>query len=177
MNFFCLKICNFSVINLSVYLNRHVFVMLRTHNIGTKVEDKDPEELVKTATPTPTIHRVLLTPDWLKLSSCVKLLNEKILKYFLIFPRIQGLTVCMKCQILFSVKNKKNVFSLSSAELAQRMVTVELSGFDFVCYCCGVSFVQSCLVSCSCVYFRPNLEQRTECVSTDGWFKECRGSY
>ena len=28
----------------------------------------------------------------------------------------------MKCQILFSLKNKKNIFKLSSAELAQRVV-------------------------------------------------------
>ena len=31
----------------------------------------------------------------------------------------------MKCQILFSVKNKKNITNLSSAELAQRMVKVK----------------------------------------------------
>ena len=33
----------------------------------------------------------------------------------------------MKCQILFSGKNKKNINNLSSAELAQRAVKVNLS--------------------------------------------------
>ena len=33
--------------------------------------------------------------------------------------------ICMKCQILFSEKNKKNIISLSSAEFAQRMVNTE----------------------------------------------------
>ena len=32
----------------------------------------------------------------------------------------------MKCQILFSGKNKKNVVNLSPAELAQRVVKVKL---------------------------------------------------
>ena len=41
---------------------------------------------------------------------------------FLIFPRKQDLiffnaTICMKCQILFSGKNKKNIINLPSAEL------------------------------------------------------------
>ena len=31
----------------------------------------------------------------------------------------------MKCQILFSGNNKKNIFNLSSAELAQRVVNVK----------------------------------------------------
>ena len=34
-------------------------------------------------------------------------------------------TICMKCQILFSGKNEKNIFSLSSSELAQRVVKVK----------------------------------------------------
>ena len=34
-------------------------------------------------------------------------------------------TICMKCQILFSGKNKKNITNLSSAELAQRVVMVK----------------------------------------------------
>ena len=40
----------------------------------------------------------------------------------------------MKCQILFSGKNKKNIISLSSAENAQRVVKVKSSGThtDFV---------------------------------------------
>ena len=33
-------------------------------------------------------------------------------------------TICMKCQILFSGKNKKNIINLSSAENAQRVVKV-----------------------------------------------------
>ena len=33
---------------------------------------------------------------------------------------------CMKCQILFSGKNKKNILNLSSAELAQRVVKVKV---------------------------------------------------
>ena len=44
---------------------------------------------------------------------------------FLIFTRKQVLIFyanCMKCQILFSGKNKKNVINVSSAELVQRMV-------------------------------------------------------
>ena len=34
--------------------------------------------------------------------------------------------ICMKCQILFSGKNKKNIINLSSAENAQRVVKVNL---------------------------------------------------
>ena len=34
-------------------------------------------------------------------------------------------TICMKCQNLFSVENKKNNISLLSAELAQRVVKVK----------------------------------------------------
>ena len=35
-------------------------------------------------------------------------------------------TVCMKCQSLFSGKNKKNIISLSSAEYAKKVVMVNL---------------------------------------------------
>ena len=38
-----------------------------------------------------------------------------------IFPKE---TTCMKCEILFSVKNKKNIISLPSAEFGQRVLTV-----------------------------------------------------
>ena len=31
----------------------------------------------------------------------------------------------MKCQILFSGRNKKNIINLSSAELAQRVISVK----------------------------------------------------
>ena len=34
-------------------------------------------------------------------------------------------TICMKCQILFTGKNKKNIINLSSAENAQRVVKVK----------------------------------------------------
>ena len=34
----------------------------------------------------------------------------------------------MKCQILFSGKNKKNIINLSSAENAQRVVKVKVTG-------------------------------------------------
>ena len=33
-------------------------------------------------------------------------------------------TICMKCQILFSRKNKKNIISLSSAESAHSVILV-----------------------------------------------------
>ena len=34
-------------------------------------------------------------------------------------------TICMKCQTLFSEKNKKNIIHLSSAEFAQIVVKVK----------------------------------------------------
>ena len=42
-------------------------------------------------------------------------------------------TICMKYQILFSGKDKKNIVSLSSAELAQRVVMVKFFFFFFSC--------------------------------------------
>ena len=36
-------------------------------------------------------------------------------------------TICMKCQILFSGKNKKNIINLSPGENAQRVVKVNLT--------------------------------------------------
>ena len=36
----------------------------------------------------------------------------------------------MKCQILFSGENKKNITSLSSAELAKRVVKVNIFLFE-----------------------------------------------
>ena len=33
--------------------------------------------------------------------------------------------ICIKCQILFSGKNKKNITNLSSAEFAHKVVTVK----------------------------------------------------
>ena len=44
---------------------------------------------------------------------------------FIIFPSKQALAVCMKCQSLFSGKNKKSAASLLSAELAQGVVMVQ----------------------------------------------------
>ena len=55
-------------------------------------------------------------------------------------------TICMKCQILFSGKSKKNVTNLLSAELAKRVVKVNLPWcevyFTFPCkrWTCGVSY-------------------------------------
>ena len=40
----------------------------------------------------------------------------------------------MKCQILFSGKNKKNIINLSSAENAQRVVKVKVMRVP-VCFC------------------------------------------
>ena len=37
----------------------------------------------------------------------------------------------MKCQILFSRKNKKNIINLSSADFAQRVVKVNLAFLQF----------------------------------------------
>ena len=60
----------------------------------------------------------------------------KILKYFSYFSQktesdiscelSPSETISMKCQILFSWKNKKNIISLPSAELVQRVVKVNL---------------------------------------------------
>ena len=41
----------------------------------------------------------------------------------------------MKCQILFSRENKKNINILSSAEYALRVVMVKVSPFDFLVVC------------------------------------------
>ena len=67
--------------------------------------------------------------------------HYEILFYF--SPRKQNLTtlcklspketVCMKCQILFSGKNKKNIISLSSAEFARSMLSV--NWLQVTCYC------------------------------------------
>ena len=40
-------------------------------------------------------------------------------------------TICMKCQILFSGNNKKNIINLPSAEFAQRVVKVKYLDFIF----------------------------------------------
>ena len=46
--------------------------------------------------------------------------------FFLFFPEKQE-TICMKCQILFSGKNKKNIINWPSAENSQRVVKVKVS--------------------------------------------------
>ena len=66
------------------------------------------------------------TDLWVKFSA------DDILKYFSYFLQKKGFdiscklspveTICMKCQILFSGKNKKTVTNLLSAEIAQRVV-------------------------------------------------------
>ena len=48
--------------------------------------------------------------------------------HILVFHAIE--TVCMKCQILISGKNKKNIISLLSAEVAHRVVKVKASRFE-----------------------------------------------
>ena len=73
------------------------------------------------------------------LSINVKLSADNILKYFSYFSQKTGFdiscklspleTICMKCQILFSGKNKKNINYLSSAELAKRVVKVKDVGY------------------------------------------------
>ena len=59
--------------------------------------------------------------------------EDGILTYFsLIFPRKQALkfdenvTICTKCQSLFSGQNKKNI-NLSSAKFAQKVVKVKIT--------------------------------------------------
>ena len=73
----------------------------------------------------------------------VKFSADDILKYifFLFFPenrirhfmQIVSETICMKSQILFSGKNKKNITNLLSAELAQRVVKVKSHPWDQIC--------------------------------------------
>ena len=57
---------------------------------------------------------------------------DDILKYFSYFSKKTGFDIscklspiCMKCQILFPAKNKKNITNLLSAELAKRVVEVK----------------------------------------------------
>ena len=54
----------------------------------------------------------------------------------------------MKCQILFSRKNKKNIFSLPSAKNAQRVVKVKVSKLTFLqCLHCLLLTQQSLDIS------------------------------
>ena len=55
-----------------------------------------------------------------------------ILQYFSYSLKKKGLalkTICMKFQVMISGKNKKNMFSLSSAELAQKTVKADSKDF------------------------------------------------
>ena len=56
----------------------------------------------------------------------------------------------MKCHILFSWKNKKNIINLLSAELAQRMIKVKKSNqlVCFVDYICRDEHVCQVLLIC-----------------------------
>ena len=73
---------------------------------------------------------------------CWALMDKKFstddnLKYFSYFSQKTGFdiscilspmeTICMKCQILMSGNNKKNVTNLSSAEVAQRVPVVKIT--------------------------------------------------
>ena len=70
----------------------------------------------------------------LSLACWVKFSADDILKYFFLFFQKIGVdisgklslneTICMKCQILFSGKNKKYINDLSSAEFAHRVVKI-----------------------------------------------------
>ena len=66
---------------------------------------------------------------------CIFFSADNILKHFSYFSQKTGFdisqklslmeTICMKCQVLFPAKNKKNITDLLSAELAQRVVEVK----------------------------------------------------
>ena len=69
----------------------------------------------------------------------VKHSTDNNLKYFLVFPEYRIApeeTICMKCQSLWSGKNKQNI-NLSSAEIAQRAVTVKLVCLKSTQQVCG----------------------------------------
>ena len=71
----------------------------------------------------------------LALSTLGKIFSRRHFEIFFLFSQKTGNdiscksspkeTICMKCQILFSGKNKKNIINLSSAENAQRVVKVK----------------------------------------------------
>ena len=77
-----------------------------------------------------------VTGLWLMLSILGKISSRWHLKiFFLFFPENMfdiscklspKETICMKCKILFSGKNKKNIIYLSSAEFAQWMLKVNI---------------------------------------------------
>ena len=58
------------------------------------------------------------------LSTQGKTSADNILKWFSYFSQKTGFLFHTNCQSLFSVKNKKNIINLSSAELAHRVQKV-----------------------------------------------------
>ena len=67
----------------------------------------------------------------------------------------------MKCQILFSRKNKKNIISFSSAEFAQSMVSVIIRNhqrnYYRICLVCDKTELPD---KCSCIF---------TCMVSDQW--------
>ena len=64
---------------------------------------------------------------WMWLQRLVLWVNfsaDGVLKYFSYFSKKTDFAICMKCQILFSGKNKKNITNSSSDELDLRVVKV-----------------------------------------------------
>ena len=69
----------------------------------------------------------------LMFSTLGKYFSKQFLNIFLIFSQKIGfdiscrlsMTICMKCQSLFSGKNKKNIINLLSAEFANSMVKIK----------------------------------------------------
>ena len=98
----------------------------RTHKTNANMKSPTHEQR-RTATEEQPL--TLINALWVKISA------DDILKYFLIFPKKMRFyissklspkeTVYMKCQNLFLRKIIKNIISLSSAELVQRVVTVK----------------------------------------------------
>ena len=78
--------------------------------------------------------RVIFLYFHLTLSTLGKIYRKRYIEFFL-FPQKTEFdmscqlspieTLCLKCQILFSGRNKKNIIILSSAKLAQRVVMVK----------------------------------------------------
>ena len=75
------------------------------------------------------------------LNTLVKSTTDNILKHFSYFSQKTGFdsscklspmeTICMKCQILFSGKNKKTIANLSSTELVKRVIKVNQKTNNF----------------------------------------------
>ena len=80
-----------------------------------------------------------------RLALGVKLSADDILKYFFYFPQKTGFdissklspmeTICLKCLILFSGKNKKMITNLSCAESAQGVIKFKDVLFFFFKFC------------------------------------------